>query len=89
LAPPAPSRTFIWINLNSTYLFDELFKSNISSLSSENHCLVIDRTGLSTNLVACSNAQPSDNIFCTQEPKGIPNYNQSELKPMYVCRRLS
>jgi hypothetical protein len=85
LLPPTPSRTFIWINRNSTYLFDELFKSKNSSSSSpsEDLCLVINVTQSSSpGIVSCSTAQSSDYIFCTQEP--MTEINQSEFASMYV-----
>jgi hypothetical protein len=85
LSRPSPSRTFIWINRNSTYLFNDKFKSKVNLLPSGDLCLVINRTqSTSYDLVACSTAKSSDNIFCIQKPMETNDNKQSEVKSMYV-----
>jgi hypothetical protein len=80
-----PSRIFIWINRNSTYLFDVLFKSTNDLSSLEDLCLVINVTQSSSpGLVSCSTAQSSDYIFCTQKPSA--KIDESEFQSMYVSQ---
>ncbi len=89
LPPSSASRTFIWINRNSTYLFDDKFRSKVNSLPLGDLCLVINRTqSTSYDLVACSTAQPSDYNFCTQKPMAANNINQSKFESMYVSEYL-
>jgi hypothetical protein len=86
LSRPSPSRTFIWINRNSSYLFDYKFKSKVNSLPSEELCLVTNqKQSPPSDLVACSTAtKSSDYIFCVQKPIETNDNKQSELKSMYV-----
>ena len=82
LLPSSPSKTFILINRNSTYLFDVFSKSeNYSSLSSGNLCFVIDREQSSIYIVPCLNASVSDNVFCMRKPIGTIHDKKLEFKP--------
>ncbi len=90
LSPLLRLRTFVWINRNSTYLFDDLFKSKVSSLPSGDLCLLIDRSkppSPSYDLVACSTSKLSDYI-CTQKPIETISTDQSEFASMYVSKSL-
>jgi hypothetical protein len=67
------TRTFIWIDRNSTYLFDELFKTKIHTYSlTSDLCLIVNRTNSSRStsfdLVPCATALMSDYILCAQRP---------------------
>jgi hypothetical protein len=85
LSPSLTSRTFIWIHRNSTYLFDDKFKSKVNSLSLEDLCLVINGAqSPSSDLIPCWTAQSSDYIFCSQKPMETNDNKQSEFKSMYV-----
>lgn len=90
LSPLLRLRTFIWVNRNSTYLFDDLFKSKVSTLPLGDLCLIINRAQSSSSydLVPCSDAKISDYIFCTQKPMETFNSDQSEFKSMYVSEFL-
>ena len=89
-SPLLRSRTFIWIDRDSTYIVEDLFKSKIASLPRGNLCLVFDRTGSPThNLISCSAVQSPGYIFCSQKPMEPINFNQSEFQSMYVSVRLS
>ncbi len=83
------SRTFIWIDRNSTYIFDDLFKSKVSSLVSNDLCLIINRTRLpSFDLVPCSTVQSPGYVLCTQKPEETIMSDQSEFQFMYVSEFL-
>ncbi|CAF4701396.1 unnamed protein product [Rotaria sp. Silwood1] len=64
-------KTFIWINHNSTYIFDDLLKSeNLTSLSN-NFCMIIIRTesnNISYELIQCNAVQLPGYILCAQKP---------------------
>ncbi len=77
------SRTFIWIDRNSTYLFDDLFKSKVSSLISNNLCLIINQTqSLSFNLIPCSTIQSPGYVLCAQKPLETVASEKAEFKSM-------
>jgi hypothetical protein len=80
LSPSSSSRTFIWINRNSTYLFGYKFKSIVNSLPLGDLCLVIEQKP--PYLVACSTAKLSDKIFCTQKPMETNDKKLSQFKSM-------
>jgi len=63
------SRTFIWIDRNSTYIFDDLFKAKVNLSISNDLCLIVNRTrSLSFDIISCSTAQSPGYVFCTQKP---------------------
>ncbi len=78
------SRTFIWINRNSTYIFDDLFKSKVNSSISNNLCLIVNRNrSLSFDLISCSTVQSPGYVFCTQKPlETATSSDQAEFKSM-------
>lgn len=77
------TRTLVWINRNSTYIFDDLFKSKQSLLPSNNLCLVINGTQLlSFDLVLCATQSSQDNIFCSQKPSESVGSDHAEFKSM-------
>jgi hypothetical protein len=77
------SRTFIWIDRNSTYIFDDLFKSKVSSFVSNDLCLAINRTRLpSFDLIPCSTVQSPGYVLCTQKPEETIMSDQSEFQFM-------
>jgi len=77
------SRTFIWIDRNSTYIFDDLFKSKVSSLISNDLCLVVNRARSTPfDLIPCSTVYSPGYVFCTQKPVETNVSDQAEFKSM-------
>ena len=85
LIPLLRMRMFIWINRNSTYIVDDLFKQRVNSLPTGNLCVMINRIRSTTiDLISCSAIQSPGYIFCSQKPFEPINYNQSEFQSTYV-----
>ncbi|CAF1505736.1 unnamed protein product, partial [Rotaria sordida] len=82
------TRTFIKIDHNSTYIFNNLFKSKISSLTSNDLCIVIIQTNLnrslSYDLLPCSTAHSSGSVLCSQKPLETIMSDQTEFKTINI-----
>ncbi|CAF1111625.1 unnamed protein product [Rotaria sordida] len=64
-------RTFIWIDQNSKYIFNDLLKFNNLTLLSNNLCMIIIRTEsnkISYELIQCNTIQSPGYFLCTQKP---------------------
>ena len=61
--------TYVWIDRNSTYLVDDLFKSKADLLTSNDLCLLINRTQTTVfDLIPCSAISLPGYGFCLQKP---------------------
>lgn len=84
---PLLTRTFIVIDRNSTYLFDDLFKTKSNSFSRfESVCIVAINISanrpLTFDLVSCSKAIMLGSILCPQKPLKPLTIDESEFKMM-------
>ncbi|CAF1495515.1 unnamed protein product [Rotaria magnacalcarata] len=83
---PFRTRTFIRIDRNSTYIFDDLFKSKNNLLVSNELCLVLNQLhfnrSLSFELVLCSRANTLGSVLCAQKPMKPVTADQAEFKMM-------
>jgi hypothetical protein len=81
------SKTFIWIDRNSTYIFNDLFKFDNLTFSSNQLCLAIMRTDsnkISYELIQCNAAYSSAYVLCAQKPFPSAIPYEEEFKIMYV-----
>ena len=77
------TRTFMPIHPNSTYIFDDLFKSKYSSLTLKDLCIVVNETNstrlLSFDLVSCSSAESFGFVLCSHKPLNTSISNETDL----------
>jgi hypothetical protein len=86
------SRTFISIDHNSTYIFNDLFKSKNLTLSSNDLCIVIIRTDsskISYELIQCNTVHSPGYILCAQKPFQSAIPHEEDFRMMYVYYRYS
>ncbi|CAF0790538.1 unnamed protein product [Rotaria sp. Silwood1] len=85
--------TYIKIDYNSTYIFDDLFKSKYRSLPSNDLCVVIIQTNanrsLSYELLPCSTARSPGSILCSQKTLETTMSDQTEFKMINTQERSS
>jgi hypothetical protein len=80
------SPTFIWIDRNSNYIFNDLFKSKNSLLTPNDYCIVVNRTNSnrlpSFDLVPCPTAYSSGSALCAQKPIETIISDQADFRSM-------
>ena len=76
------TRTFTWINRNSTYIFNELFRGRYDASEDRDLCLVMNRTNVSVStsfdLVPCTMARSPGQVFCAKQPLATIIADQGE-----------
>ncbi|CAF1293841.1 unnamed protein product [Adineta steineri] len=77
------TRTFIWIDRNSSYILNKLFKSKSNSFLSNDLCIVINQTNSnqsqSFDLLPCSTARWPNHILCAQKTLDTIITNEAEF----------
>ena len=66
------TQTFTWIDRNSTYIFDDLFRGRYDASDARDLCIVMNRTNVSVStsmdLVPCTMARSPGQVLCAQPP---------------------
>jgi hypothetical protein len=80
------THTAIWIDQNSTYIFDVLFKSKNGLSRLDDLCIVVNQTNLnrlpSFDLVRCSTVHSPGYVLCAQKPLETIFLNKAEFRLM-------
>jgi len=86
------SKTFISIDRNSTYIFNELFKFNNLTLLSNDLCVVIYRKDVNEifyELIQCTEVYSPGYVLCAQKPFQSMYPHEQEFEMMYVIPDIS
>ncbi|UJR16010.1 hypothetical protein I4U23_002925 [Adineta vaga] len=85
-------RNFLWIDRNSTYIFDDLLPSKNISVPTDDLCIVKTQLKLdqlpSVDLLPCSTAFLSDYFLCVQKPLQTISEDNPELQTIQKNEQL-